>query len=123
MGPDLTGIAGRFSRRDLLESIVEPSKSISDQYQAVRILVADGRIVTGRVVNLAGDNIKINTNMLDPTAVTDVDHRMVEEISPSPVSMMPAGLLNTLHETEALDLLAYLLSRGDPKHEMFAKPK
>jgi putative heme-binding domain-containing protein len=123
MGPDLTGIAGRFSRRDLLESIVDPSKSISDQYQAVRILTTDGKVVIGRVVNLAGDNIKINTNMHDPTAVTDVNHRMVEEISPSPLSMMPAGLMNTLSETEALDLLAYLLSRGDPKHEMFAKPK
>lgn len=123
MGPDLTGIAGRFSRRDLLESIVEPSKSISDQYQAVRILVADGRVVTGRVVNLAANNLKINTNMLDPTAVTDVDHRLIEEMAPSPVSMMPAGLLNTLNEEEALDLLAYLLSRGDPGHEMFAKSK
>src|SRR5207245_6839918 len=28
-GPDLTGTAGRFSVRDLLESIVEPSKVIS----------------------------------------------------------------------------------------------
>src|SRR5262249_14037838 len=31
-GPDLTSAAGRFSVRDLLESIVEPSKVISDQY-------------------------------------------------------------------------------------------
>ena len=123
MGPDLSGIAGRFSRRDLLESIVDPSKSISDQYQAVRILTADGKVVTGRVVNLAANNIKINTNMLDPTAVTDVDHRLIEEMAPSPVSMMPAGLMNTLNEEEALDLLAYLLSRGDPKHEMFGREK
>jgi putative heme-binding domain-containing protein len=123
MGPDLTGIAGRFSRRDLLESIVDPSKVISDQYQAVKILVADGRVVTGRVVNLAGDNIKINTNMLDPTAITDVDHRLIEEMSPSPISMMPEGLLNTLNEDEVLDLLAFLLSRGDPNQEMFARPK
>jgi putative heme-binding domain-containing protein len=123
MGPDLTGIAGRFSRRDLLESIVEPNKVISDQYAAVRILTTDGKVVVGRVVNLAGDNIKINTNMLDPTAVTDVDHRMVEEISPSPTSMMPAGLMNTFNEEEALDLLAYLLSRGDRTSAMFAQPK
>ena len=37
VGPDLTGVAGRFSVRDLLESIVEPSKVISDQYAAVSI--------------------------------------------------------------------------------------
>ena len=34
-GPDLTGAAGRFSVRDLLESIIEPNKVISDQYAAV----------------------------------------------------------------------------------------
>jgi putative heme-binding domain-containing protein len=121
MGPDLTGIAGRFSRRDLLESIVDPNKVISDQYQAVRILTTDGRVVTGRVVNLAGDNIKINTNMLDPASVIDVDHRLVEEIQPSPISMMPSGLMNTLNENEALDLLAYLLSRGERTNAMFGK--
>ena len=33
-GPDLTGLAGRFTTRDLLESIVAPSKVISDQYGA-----------------------------------------------------------------------------------------
>ena len=27
-GPDLTSVAGRFSQRDLLESVVEPSKVI-----------------------------------------------------------------------------------------------
>ena len=35
LGPDLSGVAGRFSARDLLESIVVPSKTISDQYEAV----------------------------------------------------------------------------------------
>ncbi len=34
LGPDLSGLAGRFNVRDLLESIVVPSKVISDQYEA-----------------------------------------------------------------------------------------
>ena len=42
VGPDLSGIAGRFSTRDLLESIVVPSKAISDQYEAV-IIATDRR--------------------------------------------------------------------------------
>jgi hypothetical protein len=37
----------------------------------------------------------------------------------SKVSMMPTGLLNTLNETELLDLFAFLLSRGDRKNGMF----
>ena len=35
--------------------------------------------------------------------------------------MMPEGLLNRLNEQEVLDLMAYLLSGGEPKHAMFRK--
>jgi hypothetical protein len=34
---------------------------------------------------------------------------------------MPADLLKPLNEDEVLDLMAYLLSRGDPNHPMFKK--
>ncbi|WP_152052262.1 family 16 glycoside hydrolase [Tautonia marina] len=119
VGPDLTGIAGRFSPRDLLESILVPSKEVSDQYSAVMIATDDGRVVTGRIVNLNADNLMIMTNMLEPNALEGVARSRIEEMQPSPVSMMPEGLLNTLEEDEILDLLAYLLSRGDREAEMF----
>jgi hypothetical protein len=51
-----------------------------------------------------------------------VDRRKIEEMKPSPVSMMPEGLLNTLNRDEVLDLVAYLLSRGDRTSPMFRKP-
>src|SRR5262249_32788718 len=121
-GPDLSGAAGRFTPRDLLESIVEPSKVISDQYGAVMIALADGRVVTGRIMNLNGNAITVNTDMLDPNLQTNVDRRQIEEMKPSPVSMMPEGLLNTLNRDEVLDLMAYLLSRGDRNHVAFKKP-
>ena len=35
---------------------------------------------------------------------------------------MPEGVLNTLYEEEIKDLFAYVLSGGDPKHPVFAKP-
>jgi putative heme-binding domain-containing protein len=118
-GPDLTGLAGRFTTQDLLESIVQPSKVISDQYGAVTVATVDGEVVTGRIVNLSGDRISINTNMLDPNLQVSVDRKKIEEIKPSPVSMMPEGLLNTLNRDEVLDLLAYLLSRGDRNSAVF----
>jgi putative heme-binding domain-containing protein len=119
VGPDLTGAAGRFNVRDLLESIVEPSKQISDQYAAVAIAVADGRVVTGRIVNYHGDNMSVMTDMLNPSGLMDISVKKVEAMERSKVSMMPTGLLDMLHEEEILDLMAYLLSRGDPKHGMF----
>ena len=120
-GPDLTGVAGRFSPRDLLESIIEPSKTISDQYEAVVIETSDGKLVSGRIVNLNGDTMMVMTNMLDPNDMANIDRRKVESVTPSKVSMMPRGLLDTLEADEVLDLMAYMLARGDKGHPMFTK--
>jgi len=121
-GPDLTGIAGRFSNRDLLETIVDPSKVVSDQYAAVVIQTADGQTITGRIINLSGESMHINTDMLAPGATVNVDRRDVVAMKPSAVSMMPTGLLDTLHDDEVLDLVAFLLSRGERKGPMFKSP-
>jgi putative heme-binding domain-containing protein len=120
-GPDLTGAGGRFNIRDLLESILDPSKEISDQYAAVEIMTTDGKPVIGRIVNFSGDNISVMTNMLDPNGQTNVNAKKVESIEKSKVSMMPMGLLDTFKEDEILDLVAYLLSRGDRNNKMFQK--
>ena len=121
IGPDLTSLSGRFSPRDILESILDPNKTISDQYAAVQILTLDGRVITGRIVNLSGDSFQVNTNMLAPNETVGVDRKQIEEMIPSRVSMMPKGLFDTLNQEEVLDLMAYLLSRGDPDSEMFAR--
>ena len=120
MGPDLTAAAGRFSARDLLESVLEPSKEISDQYAAV-VVTTEDRVYVGRIVNLHGDTYQLMTDMLDPNKLTSINRKKVESIKPSKVSPMPEGLLDTFKEDEVLDLMAYLLSRGDRNHAMFKK--
>jgi len=105
-----------------MESVVLPNKVISDQYAAVVISTTDGEVVTGRIANLNGDSMSINTNMLDPNLQVRVDRRKIEEMKPSPVSMMPEGLLNTLNREEVLDLAAYLMSRGDRNADYYHKP-
>jgi len=121
LGPDLTALSGRFGPRDLLESIIEPSKVISDQYQAIVVNLADGRQVVGRIVNLAGDNMSINTDMLDPNKLIGVNRNQVESIEHSKISMMPEGLLDGFTQDEILDLVAYLFSRGDRNHAVYRK--
>jgi putative heme-binding domain-containing protein len=121
VGPDLTGLAGRFSPRDILESVLEPSKVISDQYAAAIVTTAGGKVIEGRVTNYNGDGITINTNMLDPNALVTVNRKNIETMEPSKVSPMPMGLLNTLQEDELLDLMAFLLSRGDSHNSMFTQ--
>lgn len=121
LGPDLTSVAGKFSPRDLLESIIEPSKEISDQYGQMIFTMKDGSVVMGRIMNLNGDNVTVNTNMMNPDETVGVDRKRMKSMEPSPVSMMPPGLVNTLSEDDVLDLLAYLLSKGNPEDPMFAE--
>jgi putative heme-binding domain-containing protein len=102
-----------------LESIVVPSKVISDQYEAVTIATTDGRAITGRIVNLSDDNLMLSPDMLDPNKMVNVKRKEIEVMMRSPVSMMPEGLLNSLHAGEIQDLMAYLLSRGNRQAAMF----
>ena len=119
VGPDLTGVAGRFSLHDLLESIVEPSKVISDQYQAINIRLKNGDVISGRVGNLNGANINVVEDMFEPGKMTNVKRADIASIEPSKVSPMPEGLLNSLQLNEIQDLVAYLLARGDKGNPVF----
>lgn len=121
IGPDLTSVAGKFSPRDLLESIIEPSKEISDQYGQMIFEMKDGSVVMGRIMNLSGDVVRVNTNMMNPDEIVGVDRKRLKEMKESPVSMMPPGLVNTLSKDDVLDLLAYLLSQGNADDPMFSK--
>ncbi len=119
VGPDLSSVAGKFSPRDLLESIIEPSKEISDQYGSTVFTLHDGSQLAGRIANLNGDKLMISTNMMDPHNFTSIDAAQVQKTEENKVSMMPPGLLNMLKEDDILDLLAYLLSGGNAEDPMF----
>lgn len=118
VGPDLTAVGRRFNDLNLLESLVEPSKVISDQYQATVFVTDDGRQVVGRVANLNGDNYMVQEDMLDPGRFTSVNRFQIEDMAPSTVSMMPNGLLDTFTKEEILDMIAYLKSATDDVSEL-----
>ena len=119
VGPDLTGAGQRFNDLNMLESLIEPSKAVSDQYQATSFLLESGRTVSGRIVNLSGPHYLVSENMLEPGRLTPVNRNEIDQMVPSKVSMMPRGLVDTLTEEEILDLIAYIRSGGNPKHEAF----
>lgn len=120
-GPDLTQLAGRFNLKDLTESIIDPNKVVSDQYRASLLVTDSGKSYTGRLVSETKNSVTILTDPEDSTKVVEVPRSEIEELRPAPTSLMPKDLLKPLNETEVLDLLAYLLSRGDPGNAMFRK--
>ena len=119
VGPDLSTVAGKYSPRDLLRNILDPNLEISDQYAQMEVTQTDGTKVFGRIMNLKGDGIIFNTNMMDPGAQTTIARKDIKSMELSKVSMMPPGLLNTLKDSDILDLLAYLLSKGNKEDPMF----
>jgi putative heme-binding domain-containing protein len=120
VGPDLTAIASRFARRDLLESILEPSKVVSEQYQNITVTSSNGDDVTGRLVEELPDKLVLVPNQLTGEKV-EVKKSDVKTRVPSKLSPMPEGLVNILTKEEILDLLAYLESAGKKQHAAFRK--
>ncbi|MGE5195110.1 MAG: c-type cytochrome, partial [Deltaproteobacteria bacterium] len=120
-GPDITGVGGRFDVRYLLEALIEPSKVISDQYLNSVFELADGRVVSGRVINRTAERLTVRT---DPFAreLTEIRKADIEHQAPSKASEMPQGLINVLTQEEILDLIAYLRSGGDPGDKAFRAP-
>jgi putative heme-binding domain-containing protein len=108
-GPDLSNLSGRFTVRDLAESIVHPGAVISDQYRFEIITRSDGTQVVGRIIEAADDKWIVATNPYDLGQTVEITRDGKSKVTPSPVSPMPPGLINRLNADELKDLLAFLL--------------
>lgn len=109
VGPDLTTITSRFKRRDVLESILWPSKTISDQYKAEMFELKDGSIVTGVVIRENAANVFVRTASV-PDKPTPVAKAQIANRAESTVSLMPEGLLDGLSQADISNLLAFMLA-------------
>ncbi|NRB76786.1 MAG: c-type cytochrome [Verrucomicrobiales bacterium] len=120
IGPDLTTVGNKFDINYLLESIIEPSKVISDQYGSKIVTMKDGTIHSGLVVE-RGEEVDVypaakTTEELKPATLKTSDIAKIEE---TPVSQMPPMMMNGLNGDEVRDLIAYLLSGGDPRARLY----
>jgi putative heme-binding domain-containing protein len=120
-GPDLTGAGGRYSPHDFLDQIINPSKEINEQFAPLVVTLNDGSVVSGVVVNLNGDSVTLNTDLSDPNQRVNVDRKTVKSMEVSKVSPMPPMLLGMLKKEEILNLVAYVLSGGNPEDERFKR--
>ncbi len=104
IGPDLTMLSKRFKRSEILESILDPSKVISDQYRSSTIFTTDGRTLIGLAAEQGGMiTVLLNDGSKIAIKSTDVESRLA-----SLVSVMPEKLLDYLTLEEIVDLFVYL---------------
>ena len=122
-GPDLTQVGTRFSYKDMLQAIIEPSKTISDQYGATVLYLKEGGSVVGRVITQDDDKYTISQNPFAPQVVREIQKKDVLRTRVSEISPMLPGMINRLNNEELKDLLAYLKSGGNPNDPVFTGKK
>lgn len=122
-GPDLTQLGTRFSNKDILESIIDPNKTISDQYGATVFYLKDGGSVIGRLTNEDDEQYFVSQNPFSPQDIRKVPKKSVSKTRVSEVSPMLPGMINRLSPQELVDLMAYLKSGGNPKDTIFTNSK
>ncbi len=119
-GPDLTKMDPKWGNKEILQHILEPSLKIDDKYRTWTLQLSSGKSITGMILEETPTEIKLIENPLavgsKPLVIakSDIDAR-----EKSPNSLMPKGLLDKLTREEILDLLAYVVSRADPRHKVF----
>ena len=121
LGPDLTKIeSSKHTTEYILGSIFEPSKDIAEKYQSHTFVLDSGKVVTGMIVEETPAEVKVLVDPLARCEPTVLQKMEIDERIKSQVSIMPQGLLNKLTREEILDLMAYLMARGDKKDPLFA---
>jgi putative heme-binding domain-containing protein len=120
VGPDLTGLASKYERAEVIRSVLEPSHRIATGYLPVIVATRDGKVVTGvqrsesdRILELAGSDGTITR-----IAKSDIQLRRVGDLS-----IMPANQVESLSSAEFADLVSFLMrraaspSRSDPQDQ------
>jgi putative heme-binding domain-containing protein len=121
IGPDLTQLGTRFTTKDMLEAIIEPNKTISDQYAATTFYLNDGKSIVGRLINQDDQKYYVSQNPFAPQTLREIPKKEVSRTQVSDVSIMLPGMINGLNPEELKDLIAYLMAGGNKDHEVYKK--
>lgn len=106
-GPNLGDVAKRLTKAKILESILDPNAEVDPKYLTTRLLLDDGRTLSGLLVEETPDTLVV----FDGKDRVAVPLEQVEERQTLKQSSMPEGLAATMSPAEFLDLLEYLDSR------------
>jgi putative heme-binding domain-containing protein len=106
-GPDLSHIASNQTRRDLIESILSPSRKVADGYRLTTIALVQGEVVSGVVIDVKSDALTLVDIKGDKRTIRHAD--IVQKVERDS-SAMPDGLQTGLTREEFADLVAYLES-------------
>jgi putative heme-binding domain-containing protein len=107
VGPELTHIAKKLTRAALLESILEPSKTIDPKYVSYLLETDEGRVYSGLLKERTDERVVL----VDAAGKEiEVANEAIEVLVPQQKSLMPDLLFRDLTAAQLADLLAFLAS-------------
>jgi putative heme-binding domain-containing protein len=108
IGPELTGVGKRFARIHIIESILEPSRTIAPSFETLTVALKDGRSISGTRIAETADDLTLGDRegKKHVLAKTDIEARQTD-----PRSIMPEGLEKSFTTDEFVDLIAFLVSQ------------
>jgi putative heme-binding domain-containing protein len=111
IGPDLSNLVHRDAT-SVLRDITEPSAAINPDYVPYKLLLHDGRALTGLVRAEDGDRFRVTDNQAKEHIVhtSEIDQLVAER-----VSIMPDGVEKQLSPGDLKDLMAFLLAPAPPE--------
>ena len=107
LGPNLKDVAKNFSRDEILEEILNPSKRIKPSMGGMRVTKKDGQILLGRAVNSDNDGMDF---MVVGNQVVRIKRSEIEKLENEKRSLMFESLLTNVSDEKRQALLDYLIS-------------
>jgi putative heme-binding domain-containing protein len=107
VGPDLSHVAKKNTKSELLESILEPSKKIDPKFRVYVVQTLQGKLHTGLFVKRDATEIVLREATGKTIRITAGD---AEVVAPQQKSLMPELLLRDMTPQEVADLLEFLQS-------------
>ncbi|WP_165223419.1 CehA/McbA family metallohydrolase [Aquisphaera insulae] len=106
-GPSLQVVGDKYSREQLIQSVLEPSATVHPDYGTIVASTKDGRVFTGVLLRRTETELRLldAESKLVTLPIGDVEAEKRSE-----ASLMPVGLEKTLKVGAFADLIAYLAS-------------
>ena len=110
-GPNLSEIGTKLAKDAIYQAILDPSAGISFGYEAWQLDFKNGDDALGLIVSETADEVVLKTvgGITTRYKKSDILRRTKQKLS-----IMPAGLEQTMSTDELVDLVEYLSSRKKP---------
>jgi putative heme-binding domain-containing protein len=119
-GPELTKLDPKWTPADVLQEMLEPSAKINEKFQTSIFLLDSGKTVTGLIIEESPTAYQVIENPLAKAAPIEIKKDEIVNQKKSQSSLMPKGLLDKLTREEILDLVAYVVAKGDKSHAVYS---